>query len=228
MADDWDNYIEFKEGYGGDHGLEIYEGEARRAGLQSGKRVLEIGFGGGAFLDHCKAEGCDTWGTEIILELVNRVQENGHQVFHTSQIDTLPLQEESVDLVFAFHVFEHLTKDELVKMLKAIHRVLKRDGRLVASFPNGASPMAGAYQYGDMTHKIFLTAERMKQLGLESGFVLDESFNAVRPINAGRKPKWVKKMVFALRDLLQNSLSMIYFGRIIPLDPVVTVHLTKT
>jgi hypothetical protein len=46
MVDDWDNYIEFKDGHGGDHGLEIYKGEAQRASVREGMRVLEIGFSG--------------------------------------------------------------------------------------------------------------------------------------------------------------------------------------
>ena len=227
MADDWDNYVEFKEGYGGDQGLEIYQGEAQRASIQEGMRILEIGFGGGRFLDHCKDIGCETWGTEIIPELVTRAKAKGHQAFHTTSLTDLPLEAGSVDMVFAFHIFEHLEKNELVQMLKSLHGLLKPQGRVVASFPNGASPMAGAFQYGDMTHKIFLTDQRMKQLGLESGFHLEASFNAIRPLATGRRPKWVKKLVFAMRDALQSSLSIMYFGGTIPLDPVVTVHLTK-
>jgi len=97
MADDWDNYTEFKGGYVEDRGLEIYQGEAQRASIQEGMRILEIGFGSGSFLDHCKNLGCDTWGIEIISEMVTKVKANGHNVYEGNNISVLDLEPNSVD-----------------------------------------------------------------------------------------------------------------------------------
>ena len=77
---------------------------------------------------------------------------------------------ESQDVVIAFDVIEHFTKDELLFCLDQIWRVLKTGGKLIIHAPNGDSPFCGHVRYGDFTHELAVTRESMTQLGQVCGF----------------------------------------------------------
>ena len=77
---------------------------------------------------------------------------------------------ESVDVVVAFDVIEHLTKDELMEFTSESHRVLRCGGRCIVHTPNGGSPFFGIIRYGDLTHEQAFTRETISQLFLVYGF----------------------------------------------------------
>ena len=77
---------------------------------------------------------------------------------------------ESQDVVIAFDVIEHFTKDELLGCLDQVWRVLKTGGKLIIHTPNGASPFCGRIRYGDFTHELALTRESLTQLCQVCGF----------------------------------------------------------
>jgi len=77
---------------------------------------------------------------------------------------------DAVDVVVAFDVIEHFTKDELVNFVDAVWRVLRPGGRWIIHAPNGASPFVGAVRYGDLTHEQAFTTQSLQQLFVASGF----------------------------------------------------------
>lgn len=70
----------------------------------------------------------------------------------------------SVDRIFALNILEHLSKDELVKVLDESRRVLRPGGRLVAMVPNATSPHGGMTRYWDITHHNAFTPSSVNQL----------------------------------------------------------------
>ena len=62
------------------------------------------------------------------------------------------------DLITAFDVVEHLTRDELLEFLCLVHGRLKPRRSLILQLPNGDFPFVGSIFYGDATHETCLTA----------------------------------------------------------------------
>lgn len=67
---------------------------------------------------------------------------------------------DSVDTIFAFHFFEHLTGAKAIRILRECERVLKVGGTLNVVVPHRLSQMA----YHDLDHKSFWTEETWKVL----------------------------------------------------------------
>lgn len=100
-------------------------------------RVLEIGFGTGAFLLYLNSIGYECWGIERRSVHDEALEKQGLTI-RSGDIGDLPAGH--FDLVCAMDVFEHLEKPEIITMLRKIRGVLKPGGRLLVRFPNGASP----------------------------------------------------------------------------------------
>ena len=105
-----------------------------------GKRVLDFGCGAGRTLRHfldeaTRAEfyGCDIDGASIAW--LNEHLSPPLHVFHSGEHPSLPQPDAFFDLVYAFSVFTHLT-DEWAGWVLELHRVLKPQGLLVATFLN--------------------------------------------------------------------------------------------
>jgi SAM-dependent methyltransferase len=80
------------------------------------------------------------------------------------------LAPDSQDVVIAFDIIEHFTKDELLACLDQVCRVLKTGGKLIIHAPNGASPFCGRIRYGDFTHELAVTRESLTQVCQVCGF----------------------------------------------------------
>ena len=88
--------------------------------------ILEIGFGNGTFAGWCKAIGMDYVGTEINTELVQRAREQGFSaITASSDLSDIGYQQ-AFDVIFAFDVLEHLSIDDIIKLLKQIRYLLKK------------------------------------------------------------------------------------------------------
>jgi SAM-dependent methyltransferase len=102
------------------------------------KRVLDFGCGAGRTLRHFlgEAEQGELWGTDIDARSIAWVQDNLCPPLHALRCGSAPpLQFEgsSFDLVWAISVFTHLT-DQSLAWLAELHRVLKPEGLLMASY----------------------------------------------------------------------------------------------
>ena len=208
---------------------ECYRREMRRACLKSGSTILELGFGDGAFLDWARANGFNVFGVEITQPCVDNASKRGHQVTIGSISDAMKIFGRQFDAIVAFDVLEHIDKNGLVKVLSEAHSALVEEGRLIARFPNGASPFGRYYQNGDITHETALTDRMLGQLGLKTGFMVEGAYNAARPIFGRRlylAP--IKICLAAFRLFIEVVISYVYFGARVPLDPVMTVVLSRT
>ncbi len=52
------------------------------------------------------------------------------------KINYLPFKDEKIDIVTSLAVFEHIERDKILKIIKEINRILKKDGILILTTPN--------------------------------------------------------------------------------------------
>jgi SAM-dependent methyltransferase len=102
-----------------------------------GKRVLDFGCGAGRTLRHfvSEAEVAEIHGCEIDSPSVAWLEANLSPPFHVFRNDEappLPLESDSLDLIWAISVFTHLT-DYWADWLLELHRVLRDGGLLIAT-----------------------------------------------------------------------------------------------
>jgi len=226
LFEDYTNFKGWHHGATPNH--EIYEKELSRCGKFAHGDFLEIGFGEGHFLDWAQKKGFRTCGIEIIAELVAAARANGHDVYQGALTDIDDLHDRTFDLIVAFDVLEHLTPSEILRHLEVISLHLKSTGKVLARFPNGASPFGRVYQYGDMTHVTGLTPSRLHQLALIAGLRVTASYNSARVVRgSGLGSSLVRRLAYLLRDAVGLFISSIYFGKSLPMDPNVTVILER-
>ena len=95
------------------------------------------------------------------------------------------LPPDSVDLVTAFHLIEHLNVEKLLALLAAARQALRPGGCLLVETPNPSNVrMAACDFYNDPTHRAPLPAALTEYLVSASGFGEVE----VRPMHPSRSP----------------------------------------
>ncbi|MCK6510475.1 class I SAM-dependent methyltransferase [Myxococcota bacterium] len=207
----------------------LYTMEMRRVAFRSGIRVLEIGFGQGFFLDWAHQQGAQVTGIEIIPELCAHTRQRHPAVYEgfLPQLVEAGMLVGPFDLIVAFDVFEHLTRDELILYFQIFSGLLREGGEVLARFPNGQSPFGRVYQHGDITHQSTLTPYSMKQIGLMSGFVVKSVDNAARVVVGPLHKRIRWRLIYQARTIAEQMLGYLYFSGRLPLDPNLTVVLEK-
>jgi SAM-dependent methyltransferase len=103
-----------------------------------GKRVMDFGCGAGRTLKHFlpDAERAAFWGVDIDATSIDLLRETVSPPLHVMQSAYMPpleLESASFDLIWSVSVFTHLT-DNSLPWLHELHRLLKPDGLLIASY----------------------------------------------------------------------------------------------
>jgi predicted SAM-dependent methyltransferase len=78
---------------------------------------------------------------------VDTIAQEGVDVVHDLNVFPYPFDDNSVKIVHAYHVIEHLSNP--LKAIEEIHRILEPDGLLYLRVPHFSS----LYAWGDITHK---------------------------------------------------------------------------
>lgn len=188
-----------------DRTAEIYfAAELREAGIScvNGLRVLELGFGNGAFAAWATAAGAHYLGTEAIPDLVLAALQRGIKA-HPSTVDLkdiVPM--ETLDLVVAFDVFEHLSLQQLQELLLQLNSLLVRGGVVIARIPSGDSPFSRAIQHGDLTHRLVLGSSAVRHLALSVGFEVTSIRRPVFPVLGLGMRTCVRRSLVALAQRL--------------------------
>lgn len=111
----------------------------RKSALKSiskGSRILEVGFGDGYLLKRLKDQ-YEMHGADISSDIINNLSSKLQNVqFKEISVDgSLPYPDNYFDGFIASEVLEHMTDDELVKVVEEIHRILKPNGKAILTFP---------------------------------------------------------------------------------------------
>jgi 2-polyprenyl-3-methyl-5-hydroxy-6-metoxy-1,4-benzoquinol methylase len=114
--------------------------DARRefllARVAPGERVLDFGCGGGTFANELAGAGADVVGVDVSAEALRRGRQaygelDLHQI---SMGQPLPFDHATFDVVWAGDVLTHIL--DLAALLSEVRRVLRPDGRFLASALN--------------------------------------------------------------------------------------------
>ena len=134
--------------------------------------VLDIGCGRGEFIELLAAEGIAAYGIDSNEKVVKDCREKGLEAEHSDLFDHLKsLKGGSLGGVFAAQLVEHLAPAQLRAFLGQCHRVLRKDGVLVAETLNPESVFAlTRYFYQDSSHQAPLPAPLLQFLAELAGF----------------------------------------------------------
>lgn len=152
-------------------------------------RILDLGCGHGALIRALHETGyADARGVDRSAEQVEAARRLGIDGIQQGELlETLRvLEDQSLEVVIAFDVLEHFSKDELITIVEEIHRVLSEGGRLIIHAPNGESPFGGRILYWDFTHELAFTRESIAQLLMVCGFLRVRCYED-RPVIHGLK-----------------------------------------
>jgi 2-polyprenyl-3-methyl-5-hydroxy-6-metoxy-1,4-benzoquinol methylase len=135
--------------------------------------ILDLGCGHGSLIYQAREAGYrNVVGVDRSPQQVAEARRLGIEgVIEGDILDYLAsTADASQDVVIAFDVIEHFTRDELVPFVDEIHRVLRPGARWIIHTPNGESPLSNRIRYGDLTHEQAFTRTSLGQLLLASGF----------------------------------------------------------
>lgn len=110
---------------------------------------------------------------EQIEEAISRGAEN---VEVADAFEYLSGRDEEFSLILALDFIEHLTKEEVLPFLDAVHAALMEDGILILSTPNMASPFGARMAFGDFTHETGFTPVSIAQVLRVAGFKVEGIF----------------------------------------------------
>ena len=106
-------------------------------GLVDGMTVFDLGCGSGRTAQALQRAGWQgTYhGADIIERFAERVRRKcpGYNAV-THQKPSIPMPDASIDLLYHWSVFTHISPEECYLYMRDIHRVLKPGGRMVFSF----------------------------------------------------------------------------------------------
>lgn len=218
---DYDVWKDWSSDLKSPHERRLIDIELARAGVAPPARVLEIGFGAGTLLLYLNSLGYECWGIERRDAHDEDLSRQGVTIRSGDVVD---LPHSYFDLVCVFDVFEHLERPKIVEMLRKIAMVLKPGGRLLARFPNGASPFGAMIQSGDLTHLSTLSILSFSQACSVAGLQFIGGWNSAVSWRAdGIVRSIAKPFLLVGRRLTELVIGALYFGERRPLDVNVTV-----
>ena len=145
----------------------------RDYGIKSGQYLLDFGCGSGVYSviaskivgDNGKVYALD-YDEDPLEDLANKIENqniNNIEIIKTSKEISIPLKSNSIDVALMYDVYHLLDKDDRVKLLNEIYRILKLNHGILSYF---------ATHIG--SHGIKL--DNVQELKKRAGFTLVEQF----------------------------------------------------
>jgi 2-polyprenyl-3-methyl-5-hydroxy-6-metoxy-1,4-benzoquinol methylase len=135
-------------------------------------RVHELGAGAGGLLDYLRTQGFERLtGVDGSAEQVARARAAGVEVELGEAVASLRARpSQSLDVIIAIDLIEHLTKPEVFELLDECLRTLTPGGRLLVHTVNADSPFFGSVRFGDFTHELAFNRSSISQVLRTVGF----------------------------------------------------------
>ena len=173
VEDLYENYL---TGHAGEQSMGALELVLRRDLLPwipgARTRCLDLGCGQGGLTAYLRDRGYrESYGVDLSEEQVAHAHGMGRAyVVKGDVVDFLAESTGQWGIITAFDFLEHLPRELVLPVLRAVHEALDSGGVFAARVPNGAGPLSGAIQYGDFTHESTFTAGSLRQLSNAAGF----------------------------------------------------------
>lgn len=177
----YDSYV--SNGFGNSHNIKKYETQRkyfrknylRYMPKNKTCKILELGCGMGEFFYFCKKEGYNNYtGIDASSENIAYIKKYIGEESNVSVNDIfefLKYTEAEYDVIILNDVIEHLTKEEIFKLLDSVYASLKKNGVFMVKTPNMANPfVAAAGRYIAFDHEIGFTEYSLKQILFTTGY----------------------------------------------------------
>ena len=163
---------------------------ALEAAKEKSLRILEAGCGNGRVLRFFKDRGYEIEGFDYIDAAVRALLESDPELkVRTEDVTRLSYKAECFDCVLAFGLYHNLEEEGLHKAIKETNRIMKKGGRLCASFRadnlqnliNDALAKKAFRKQSDSElkfHKMNLRSKELTQAFEKGGF----SITRIRPV----------------------------------------------
>jgi 2-polyprenyl-3-methyl-5-hydroxy-6-metoxy-1,4-benzoquinol methylase len=130
-------------------------------------KILDIGAGLGFFLSALNSFKWEKYALETSMDCINYIKENFKDIKTFNEtIDNHRFNKETFDVIFFYHVFEHL--DKPLFAIDEIYKLLKKKGLLIIGTPNNSSICSAIFN------------KNFRLLGPEHNFII--SFKQLRKI----------------------------------------------
>ncbi len=191
----------------------------------AGRRVLEIGFGSGAFLTWARDQGAEVVGTEINEASLVAAREAGVEILDAAIEEVAAFNAERFDAIVAFDV---LSISPGCGRLPSCRR--KNDAEAGGSrpaLPECAEPFGLPPQNGNPTHRSALSRSVFEQLCQQVPFEFVRYAPSYRVSGKGAAKRIIRAVRGAMRDGISRLLNFVYASDI-PWDSVVVLVLRKS
>ena len=145
--------------------------------LKDEVKALDIGCGRGEWISLLNENGFNARGIDLNESMVKVASQKGlNAVVNDALCELKSLEENSLDIITAFQVVEHIKFDDVLELIKEAKRVLAPCGILILETPNPENIMVGTqWFYLDATHKNPIPCELLSfathYYGLERNFI---------------------------------------------------------
>lgn len=145
--------------------------------LKDEVKALDIGCGRGEWISLLNENGFNARGIDVNESMVRLASQKGLNAAVNDALGELKsLDENSLDIITAFQVVEHIKFDDVLELIKEAKRVLAPCGILILETPNPENIMVGTqWFYLDATHKNPIPCELLSfathYYGLERNFI---------------------------------------------------------
>jgi len=149
-------------------------------------RIIDLGCGECEWVELLNKHGYNAIGVDSNSEIVRKIS-NIYPNLNIIEKDALDYlrdaEDNSIDVISAIHVIEHMEVVDIIKFLSECKRVLKKGGLLIVETPNPLNILTATYYfYLDPTHKKPIPSELLAFLVNESGLSVKERI-MLHPLN---------------------------------------------
>jgi SAM-dependent methyltransferase len=176
----------------------------------------ELGCGPGFFLQYLQKRGyTNAEGVDLSAEQTAIAVRNGMNAQAGDVFESLKNLHGKYDIIIAFDLLEHFTKDELLILSKLVFSALRPGGMFLIHTPNADGFLPGRSLYGDLTHVTLLNQNSLVQLFSFAGFDRYEFQEAgAAPVNLKGAFRFISWKI--LRFFI-NAMKTIEFGEGYPI-----------
>ncbi|MFQ5849163.1 MAG: class I SAM-dependent methyltransferase [Candidatus Binatia bacterium] len=157
--------------------------------LSKDARILDIGCGLGQFLYYLGEEGFQKlFGIDISGDQISRAKEATKKAhFEVADVFSyLDGKEVAFDVIVMNDFIEHVSKNEVLSLLRMVYQSLKSRGKIIIKTPNLGSPLTVPGCYADFTHEHGFSEHSLAQVlsvvGFQSICCLQEEIGLYQPL----------------------------------------------
>lgn len=169
--------------------------------LENGKRLLDIGCGGGWLLREAEKLNPKTYGIDISSKAVERAKENApHSEILVGDGENLPWLDYYFEYVSCLGSLEHYVNPE--KGVKEIQRMLHPNGTAIIMLPN-------AYQFGEILKVLFRgrgseewqAIERHATKNQWKNFLEENGLKVLKILKYNKYPEFFQRGTFKIKSI---------------------------